>query len=150
MRYVMSKSAKNQTAAKPAKAEKARPTLSPEAAKLLEQLQKFDLAQLRLIEKEVQAAKRAKAPKRLAKGELSDATAKSLAKHKALYNNVKTWLAAGAHEKVRTEGAVLPKSLLQLMMGELGVKGRSKLTEKGQMFNAMIEATAAIEVAKAA
>ena len=146
----MSKSAKNQAATKPAKAEKAKPTLSPEAAKLLEQLQEFDLAQLRLIEKEVQAAKRAKAPKRLAKGELSPAKAKSMDKHKALYNNVKTWLAAGAHEKVKTEGAVLPKTLLQHMMSEFEIKDRSKIKDMAAMLNALIAGVPVTKMAKAA
>ena len=143
----MSKSAKKTAAPK---AEKAKPTLSPEAAKLLEQLQKFDLAQLRLIEKEVQAAKRAKAPKRLAKGELSPAKAKSMDKHKALYSNVKTWLAAGAHEKVKTEGAVLPKTLLQHMMGEFEIKDRSKIKDVADMLSALIAGVPVTKMAKAA
>jgi hypothetical protein len=139
----MSKTAK--TAAAP-KAAKAKPTLSAEAKQLVEKLASFDLAQLRLIEAEVLAAKRAKAAPRNA---MNPATAKALDKHNALFNNVKSWLKAGAAEKVKTEGAVLPKALLQLLMKELGVEKRSAIKDKAAMLAALI-ATAPVAMAKAA
>lgn len=141
----MSKSPKNQATAK---APKAKPVLNPEAAKFVAGLASFDLEQLRLIEREVQAAKRealnAKGP-----SAGSAAKAKSLEKHAVLMRNVVSWLKAGDVEKIKTEGAVLPKVALQELMKNAGVKNRSKIKDKPEMLTALI-ATAPVAMAKAA
>ena len=144
----MSKSA-NQAAPKTAKA---KPTLNAKSLELLKLMDsmlekgELDLAQMRLIEKEVTARKSAMQPKRNA---MNPATAKALDKHNALFNNVKSWLRAGAAEKVKTEGAVLPKALLQLLMKEFSVEKRSAIKDKADMLTALI-AKAPVAMAKAA
>lgn len=141
----MSKSAKKQPAAK---AEKTKPTLSPGATKFVAGLASFDLEQLRLIEREVQAAKR-EALKTKGPSTSAAAKAKSLEKHAILMRNVATWLKAGDAEKVKVEATVLPKTALQELMKNAGVKNRSKIKDKAEMVAALI-ATAPAAMAKAA
>lgn len=144
----MSKSAKKPAATKPAKAEKAKPTLSLEAQEFVLGLEAFDLEQLRLIEREVQAAKR-EALKAKGPSASAAAKAKSLEKHAVLMRNVATWLKAGDAEKVKVEAAVLPKTALQELMKGANVKNRSKIKDKAEMVAALI-AAAPVAMAKAA
>lgn len=128
-----------QTTAPAAKKERKAPVMT-EATKGLAQLiadAGLDLAQLRLLEAEVKAQKRAKTPK-AGESKSAIAKAKSMDKHAASMAEAKRALVNGQEAKAREFLGVLSGVALQAIAGELKLKGRSKFKNKAELLNAIM------------
>lgn len=108
----------------------------------------LDLEQLRLLEREVTAQKKAKTPK-AGESKSAQAKAKSLEKHSSAMREARKALADGREAKAREFLGVLPGVALQALAGEFKVKGRSKIKAKADLVTAIVKAGLA-EVRKAA
>jgi len=107
----------------------------------------LDLAQLRILERAVTAAKRAAVPRQ---GESAGAIAKtkSAEKHAVALSNARNILNAGGDEQAKPFLGQLPMTLLRQLASEYRVQGRSKISGKADLAAAIIAAAVAAHAAR--